>query len=258
MNDCVLIRDDNEVRIITLNRPHRLNAITPALLDGLNTALGDSQRNPSIGAIVLTGAGRAFCAGDDLIEQQSMCHADEGEIRRFVNAIQDVTRNIMFGDTPVVAAVQGWAVGGAFSWPINCDLSIWAEDARAFFPELKIGLFVSGAVTYLLPLEIGAARAREMIYTSRKYDANTLHAFGLVARCVPRTELLDAAITQARQLARLPAPARTGLKQAFATPRRKDIEQALLLEANAVVDCLLDPATYERIEQESDRGRNPE
>ena len=160
MNDTVLSIDDGGVCVVTLNRPARLNAINPDLLDGLNTALARADADERIGAVVLTGAGRAFCAGDDLVEQRSMRDADEASIAGFVDAIQEVTRRIMFGDTPVVAAVRGWAVGGAFSWPVNCDFSVWSDDARGFFPELKIGLYPSGAITFLLPLQVGPARAR--------------------------------------------------------------------------------------------------
>ena len=141
MSEPVLSIDDGGVCVITLNRPARLNAINPALLDGLNTTLARADADERIGAIVLTGAGRAFCAGDDLVEQRSMLDADEATLAGFVDAIQQVTRHIMFGDTPVVAAVRGWAVGGAFSWPVNCDFSVWSDDARGFFPELRIGLY---------------------------------------------------------------------------------------------------------------------
>ena len=157
MSKTVLSIDDGGVCVITLNRPARLNAISPALLEGLNIALERANADERIGAIVLAGAGRTFCAGDDLVEQRSMLDADEATVTGFVDAIQQVTRHLVFGDTPVVAAVRGWAVGGAFSWPVNCDFSVWSDDARGFFPELKIGLYPSGAVTFLLPLQVGPA-----------------------------------------------------------------------------------------------------
>lgn len=256
MSDVVLVRDDNEIRVITLNRPHRLNAINPPLLRALNEALREGQQDPDIGAMVLAGAGRAFCAGDDLIEQQSMQGAGRSVVLDFVESIQDVTRNIMFGDTPVVAAVQGWAVGGAFSWPLNCDLSIWSEEARAFLPELRIGLFVSGAITFLLPREIGAQSAREMIYLSKELDAGTLSSLGLAAELVAREELLGTAISRARQLAKLPAEPRAKTKRALLTPDRADIKTALATETEVIVECLCDPQTFARIEQESGLGGN--
>ena len=123
MNETALTIDNGGVCVVTLNRPARLNAINPALLDGLNRALARADSDERIGAVVLTDAGRAFCAGNDLVEQRSMRGADVASIAGFVGAIQEVTRRIMSGDTPVVAAVRGWAVGGAFSWHANCDFS---------------------------------------------------------------------------------------------------------------------------------------
>ena len=256
MSETVLSIDDGGVCAITLNRPARLNAINPALLAGLNAALARANADERIGAIVLTGAGRAFCAGDDLVDQRSMNVADETALTGFVDAIQQVTRHIMFGDTPVVAAVRGWAVGGAFSWPVNCDFSVWSDDARAFFPELKIGLYPSGAVTCLLPLQVGPAQAREMLFTSRKYTAPELLDCGLASEVVPGHRLLDAAIARAQALASLPAPARRALKRALVDPHRDAIEAALAAEAAAVIATMRDPETCARIERESERGRS--
>ena len=256
MSEPVLSIDDGGVCVVTLNRPARLNAINPDLLDGLNTALARADSDERIGAIVLTGAGSAFCAGDDLVEQRSMRDANEATVAGFVDAIQQVTRHIMFGDTPVVAAVRGWAVGGAFSWPVNCDCSVWSEDARGFFPELKIGLYPSGAITFLLPLQVGPARAREMLYTSRKYNAPELLECGLANEVVPGDRLIDAAIARATALAALPPQARRALKRGLVEPHRAAIEAALEAEAEAVIAAMLDPDTYARIERESERGRS--
>ena len=255
MSASVLSIDDGGICVITLNRPARLNAITPELLAGLNAALAQADADERIGAIVLTEAGRAFCAGDDLVEQQAMRDADESTIAGFVDAIQQVTRHLMFGETPVVAAVRGWAVGGAFSWPVNCDFSVWSEDARGFFPELKIGLYPSGAVTCLLPLQVGPALAREMLYTSRKYTAAELLDCGLASEVVSGERLLGAATARAQALAALPAPARRALKRGLVAPHRAAIEAALAAEAAAVVATMRDPETYARIERESERGR---
>ena len=256
MNDTVLSIDDGGVCVVTLNRPVRLNAINPDLLDGLNTALARADADERIGAVVLTGAGSAFCAGDDLVEQRSMRDADEASIAGFVDAIQQVTRHIMFGETPVVAAVRGWAVGGAFSWPVNCDFSVWSNDARGFFPELKIGLYPSGAITFLLPLQVGPARAREMLYTSRKYTADKLLACGLANEVVAGDRLLDTAVARAQALAALPPQARRALKRGLVEPHRAAIETALEAEADAIIATMRDPDTYARIERESEQGRS--
>src|SRR5262249_48296193 len=151
MGGTVLTEDGGDgVRVIILNRPQRLNAITPELLEDLIGALQAADRDAAIRAIVLTGAGRAFCAGDDLKEFGSQSK-DEATTRAYIARIQDVTRTMVLGDTPVIGAIRGWAVGGGLEWMINCDFAIAAEGARFFFPEIALGVFVTGGVTELLP-----------------------------------------------------------------------------------------------------------
>lgn len=235
------------VRIITLNRPDRMNAITPDLLRELNLALIEADRDEAVGAIVLTGAGRAFCAGDDLLEQQDMDLEDEAVLAEFCKDLQDVTRSIMFNETPVIAAVHGWAVGGAFSWPMNCDLSVWGEGARGFFPELSYGIFVSGGVTGLLPRIAGPAKANEMMYLSRKYSAADLSDCGVAWKVVPDDTVLDEALAVASYIADLPAVARAAMKTCTSEATRAEMEAVLDREAQAVADTIRDPAWKTRI-----------
>src|SRR5262249_44200301 len=103
------------VQLISLNRPHRLNAIVPELLDDLIEAVDAANRDPKVGAIVLTGEGRAFCAGDDLKEFSTQA-TGEAETRAYIERIQDVTRALVLGARPVIGAIRGWAVGGGLEW----------------------------------------------------------------------------------------------------------------------------------------------
>ncbi len=131
------------VCVVTLNRPQRLNAIVPELLEDLIAALDAADRDPGVRAIVLTGAGRAFCSGDDLKDFGSQA-GDEASTRAYIERIQDVTRTMTLGDTPVVGAIRGWAVGGGLEWVINCDFTVAAAGTRFFFPEVSWGVFVTG------------------------------------------------------------------------------------------------------------------
>jgi enoyl-CoA hydratase/carnithine racemase len=235
----VRTQDIDGVAVITLNRPERMNAITEPLLDDFNCALQVAQESSAIGAIVITGAGRAFCAGDDLVEQQDMEAEDTQALRRFAEKIQDVTRNIMFGETPVIAAVNGWAVGGAFSWPMNCDLAVWDEGARGFFPELDHGLFVSGGVTWLLPQLVGLQRANDLFYSNRKVDAAALQAMGLAGRVAPAGKCVEEAVGLGRHIAGLPPAARAGMKRCVTAGWKDDLENALEREVDVLVEVLL-------------------
>ena len=174
------------VRVVTLNRPHRLNAIVPELLEESDRgAAARPTPTPRCAAIVLTGAGRAFCSGDDLKEFGSQA-ADAAATRAYIERIQDVTRAMVLGDTPVVGAIRGWAVGGGLEWLINCDFAIAAEGTRCFFPEVSWGVFVTGGVTELLPRLVGLQRARELIMLGERFDAAQAQAWGLVYKRGPR------------------------------------------------------------------------
>ena len=183
--------EEGGVRRISLNRPQRLNAMNRALIDDVARAFDEANADPATRAIVFTGEGRAFCAGDD---RQEHVHPESEEAARdLVEAIQRATRAISFGPKLVVGAINGWAVGGGFEWAINCDFPIWAESARGFFPEVSLNLFVTGAVTALLPALVGLHKAREMLFLGRRYDAAALADLGVAWRVVPDARLLDEA-----------------------------------------------------------------
>ncbi len=150
--ETVLSECSGGIRTITLNRPDCLNAMNPQLLEDTARAFRDANADEAARVILFTGAGRAFCAGDD--RDQHRHPASEAEARRLVESIQQVTREIVFGVKPVIGAIHGWAVGGGFEWAINCDLTVWSKSARAFFPEMSLNLFVTGAVTSLLPATV--------------------------------------------------------------------------------------------------------
>jgi enoyl-CoA hydratase/carnithine racemase len=246
MTQTVLTEDAGEgVRVITLNRPQRLNAIVPALLEELIAALQAADRDPAIRAVVLTGAGRAFCAGDDLKEFGSQS-ADEATTRAYIERIQDVTRAIVLGDTPVIGAIRGWAVGGGLEWVINCDFALAAEGTRFFFPEIGLGVFVTGGVTALLPRLVGLQRARTLIMLGERFDAAQARDWGLIWKMVPDAALMPEALALARRIAALPAGSVRDLKRILARPAG-DLEAALAAETEATVRGFLDPETPKRV-----------
>jgi enoyl-CoA hydratase/carnithine racemase len=247
MTRVVLTEDAGDgVRIVTLNRPHRLNAIVPELLDGLIAALQAADRDPAIRAVVLTGAGRAFCSGDDLKEFGSQA-ASETATRAYIERIQDVTRAMVLGDTPVIGAVRGWAAGGGLEWVINCDFALAAEGTRFFFPELGLGMFVTGGVTELLPRLVGLQRARELIMLGERFDAAQAHAWGLVWKVVPDAALMPEALLLARRIAALPAGPVRDLRRILARRAGAGLEAAMVAETEATVRGFLDPETAKRV-----------
>ena len=238
--------DEHGVRTITLDRPDRLNAMNRQLVDDVAAAFEEANRDDATRAIVFTGAGRAFCAGDD---RKDHTHpADEAEARELVGAIQRATEAIVLGNRPVVGAINGWAVGGGFEWAINCDFPVWAESAKGFFPEVSLNLFVTGAVTSLLPALVGLNTAREMLFLGEQYTARDLQRLGVAWRVVPDAELLDTAHSVARRLAALPTLSVRAMKRAITATAATDLRTALAVETEATVAGFLDPLTTELLQ----------
>jgi enoyl-CoA hydratase/carnithine racemase len=246
MPGVVLDEMDGGVRTITLNRPDRLNAINPDLVTELVAALSAADADPATRAIVLRGAGRAFCAGDDLKAFGGQT-SSEAVARAYVELIQDVTRAIVDSHKMVIGAIHGWAVGGGLEWLINCDLVIMAEGTRCFFPEIGLGVFVTGGVTAILPRLVGLRKARELILFGERFDADAALAMGLVTRVVPEPALLAEAAATARRIAALPSARVADLKRALRRAGLTEIEAAMALETEATVQGFLDPETAERV-----------
>ncbi len=232
---------EDGVRRIALNRPDRLNAMNLSLIQDVTRAFDDANADRATRAIIFTGEGRAFCAGDD---RQDHTHPDsEEEARALVNAIQAATRAICLGPKPVVGAINGWAVGGGFEWAINCDFPIWGESARGFFPEVSLNLFVTGAVTTLLPAMVGLAKAREMLIFGDRYTAADLHSLGVAWRVAADDALAEEALATARRLAALPPLSTRAMKRVLNAAAMPDMNRALDLETEATVAGFLDPET---------------
>ena len=229
------------VRTISLNRPSAMNAMNRLLIDEVSVAFDDANRDQDTRAIIFTGEGRAFCAGDDRHEH---VHPEtEEEARAVVDAIQRATVSIVMGAKPVVGAINGWAVGGGFEWAINCDFPIWAESAKAFFPEVSLNLFVTGAVTSILPSIVGPVKAREMLFLGNRYSAAELREIGVAWKVVPDDELLREAEVIASQLTALPTLSTRAMKRVLNQAISGGLQQALNLETEATVAGFLDPET---------------
>ena len=194
-----ILHRDGAVSVVTLNRPERLNAIGLPLLTDLHAALQAAQQDAGTRAIVLTGAGRAFCAGADLKDGAGEgTAADLGA--RMADAFQRITRAIVGGPKLVVGAVHGYAVGGGLEWLLNCDLVVAADDLVAFFPEMQLGHFVTGGVTHLLPQAVGHQRTMELLVLGERLSAERLHALGLVNRLSNPGDALGTALQLAQRL----------------------------------------------------------
>lgn len=254
MTPVVRVSDDEGVRTITLARPDRLNAINLAMVEQLRSAVERAMADNAVRAILLSGAGRAFCAGDDVDEQAGICDAGEAALRSQLAALQAISAHLLFGPKPSVAAVRGWAIGAGFSWVLNCDFSIWAENAIGFLPEVGLGTHTTGGASALLPLIAGHRTARAMLLRGHRLGADEALATGVASMVVANDDLEDAAASLARDLERLPAVAAQSMKRAMIAVHATTLREALAGEVEACVATTLDPATIQRMRNARAKG----
>ena len=217
------------VATITLDRPAALNALTIALKQELLTALRTVARDRSVRTVVLTGAGRAFCAGQDLKERLEPDAAPlEVELRERYNPIISAMRRL---DQPIIGAINGVAAGAGASLAFACDLRIAAEGASFVLAFERIGLVPDSGATWLLPRLVGPAKAAELALLGESLSAADAERFGLVVRVVPADTLADEARFMALRLAGLAPRALALTKRALEQSWSVDLETALEDEA---------------------------
>jgi enoyl-CoA hydratase len=223
---------------IRLNRPHRLNAMVPQLMRDLHHALRTAADDPAVRVVILSGEGRAFCAGDDL-KESARGHGGVAEIREFVNEIQQVTVDMKTMAKPIIGAVHGYAVGGGCELALDCDLVVAAEDAKFAFTETGVGLFCTGGVTHFLPRTVGLARAKELIMTGEFFDGREAARLGLVNRAVPGDQVVATAEALARTIM-TKAPIPIGMaKGALESGIQSDLATAMALETASTIACFM-------------------
>jgi enoyl-CoA hydratase len=236
--DTVIYEAADGLARVRLNRPHRLNAMNPQLMRDLHDALHAAARDPGVRVVILSGEGRAFCAGDDL-KEADRGYASAAEVRQFITEIQQVTVDIKTMRKPIIAAVHGYAVGGGCELALGCDLVVAAEDARFGFPETSVAQFVTGGVTHFLPRAVGLAKAKELIMLGEFFDGRQAERLGLVNRVVPADQVLPCAEALARTLMER-APLSIELaKQAIEAGVQSDLATAMALETTATITCFM-------------------
>jgi len=235
-NQAVLYEKKENTGIITFNRPHRRNAINEALLKGLIQQLQLAQKDKDIRSVILTGAGKSFCAGEDLKETSSGKSFEQWAVE--IDALQDVQRVILGLGKPLIAAINGHAVGGGLEFALSCDIRIAAEDAFFGFPETGVGLTVTTAGTKLITQIVGLGKAKELIFTGRFVDAGEALAIGLVNKVVNSAALVEHALEMCRLInSRSPLALKLS-RIAIDQGLHSSFEQILELEAAHLSTCI--------------------
>jgi 2-(1,2-epoxy-1,2-dihydrophenyl)acetyl-CoA isomerase len=220
----LLVEGDGPVRVLTLNRPAKLNALDHALVRRLAEALEEIANDATARAVVLTGAGRAFCSGADLGGGPS----DPGLILK--ELYNPLVRRMLTLELPIVAAVNGVAAGGGVSLALACDLRVMATEADFRLSFVKVGLVPDAGATWLLPRLVGMGRAAEMAFLGVPVRAEKALEYGLVGAVAPAAEIRDHAVRIAQALAEL-GPAVLSTKRALRNGVTNTLDAQLEYEA---------------------------
>jgi enoyl-CoA hydratase len=247
----VLSDDAGAVRLLTMNRPTARNALSPDLIGALYTELRRADDDPSVRAVVLTGADPAFCAGVDLKAAQRLgpsyfehfqtqnCIRQTGEMR-----------------TPIVGAINGAVFTGGLEMALGCDFLIASERAVFADTHARVGILPGGGMTARLPQVVGAAMARRLSMTGEVIDAARAERIGLVTEVVPHEQLLARAIGLAAQIAEVPGPIMAGLKEIYVAGAAPVIDPALAAERTIAGAQTLDrDGLKDRYTEISERNR---
>ena len=232
----VLISQTASVRTLTLNRPAALNSFTSAMHAELLAALDDAANDAAVRCVVLTGAGRAFCAGQDLadplVAPDTAPGAQAKDLGRAIELLyKPLVHRLHSMPVPVVAAVNGVAAGAGANLALNCDLALAARGASFIQAFAKIGLIPDTGGTWLLPRLAGRARALGLAMLGDKLSAADAERFGLIWKCVEDAALPDEVSALAHRLAAMPTKALVATRKAFDAAQHLTLAEALDEEA---------------------------
>lgn len=228
------------IATLIMNRPDRLNALNNELASALNEALGRLAEDKNVRVIVLTGAGRAFCAGGDLAligkgRQSGATQELEPLLRAGMQAVLKIRTMVQ----PVIAAVNGAAAGAGMNIALAADIRIAAEEATFGQNFAKVGLFPDYGGTYFLPQLVGPAKAAELFYTGDMIDAKTALGLGIVNHVVPAGQLESEVKSLAQKIAQGPPVAVRAVKKTLFGSEEKELAEALEHEVREQIRCYL-------------------
>lgn len=225
----VLVADVDATRTLTLNRPAAMNSFTTAMHAELLAALDAAAANAEVRCLVITGAGRGFCAGQDLGDPQAAAGQDLGAL--IASCYEPLVERLRSMPMPVVAAVNGVAAGAGANLALCCDIVVAARSAAFIQAFSKIGLVPDTGGTWLLPRLIGHARALAIAMTGDKIPAEQAAAMGMVWQCVDDAVLVETVQALAGRLAAMPTRALAATRKALADAQHLDLRGALQMEA---------------------------
>lgn len=233
--DLILVEKRNRTAILTFNRPQALNAINSCLNAELFNVLEQVEGDKEVKAVILTGAGdKAFIAGADIKEMQGM---DAISAREFALAAKITVDRLYNLKKPVIAAVNGFCLGGGLEYAMACDFRVASANARFALPEISIGIMPGSGGTQRLPRLIGMGLAKEMIYTGEMIDADKALNLGIINHIFPREELISETMKIADKIAAKSAVAVSLIKSSINRGSDTDLNTASIFEIDCFALC---------------------
>ena len=236
----VIQEDRGHVRVLTINRPIKRNAFNNALYGAMADAIVSASNDAAVRAVVITGAGETFCAGQDFSEMSTEAGADHG-FPRFMQALIDC-------DRPLITAVNGVGIGLGLTMLLHTDINYIAEGARLRAPFVTLAVVPEAASSWLLPTVVGFQRAAEILFTARWIEAEESVAMGLTLAVVPRARVLETALAKATEIAANPPQSVQHTKRLLRVWRRQAVVDARQREDNAFQERLGTPENLEAIQ----------
>ncbi|MHA1720971.1 MAG: enoyl-CoA hydratase-related protein [Promethearchaeota archaeon] len=230
----MIFKKEDNIGILTINRPKALNALNIQLMEEIDKILDLIEVDKEIRALIITGVGKAFIAGADITTMESMNY-NEGKAYGFKGST--LFRKIETFDIPIIAAVNGFALGGGNELILACDIVIASEKAKFGQPEVGLGVTPGFGGTQRLPRIVGIRKAKELILSGRIFGAEEAEKFGLVNKVVPHEELMNTAKIMAKNYAKMAPIAIKYAKKAINEGIQTDIENALKIENEYFGKC---------------------
>lgn len=241
MSGAVKVTMDGEVACVLLNRPDVYNAVNPELVEGLSESLVSLASNDKVRAVVISGEGRAFCAGGDLKWTLSSTQGPPAIFHKMAALFHQAVLEIRRMSKPVVAAVNGVAAGGGFSLALACDFRVMAESAVLLQAYTSAGLCLDGGGTFTLPRMVGFAKALEIVAFDKPITSEQALAWGLATRVVKDGSALEEAVGMARELARGSLHSYGWAKRLLTDSFSNQFEAHLEAERRGLVSCVAHP-----------------
>lgn len=227
----VLLEKQENIAVLTINRPKALNALNSEVYRALTEAVAAVREDAEVRCVVLIGSGdKAFAAGSDI---KAMSEMNVVQARALVQYVHQMQNQIESLGKPVIAAINGLALGGGLELALSCDLRILADNAKVGLPEVGLGIIPGSGGTQRLARLIGKGRAMYYLLTCDMMDAQTAFDLGLATKVVPQEEVFPTAVALAKKIARQPALSVTLAKNSLNTGADMDLNSALKLETEA-------------------------